>query len=365
MASLSKCVRLLLVEDDAAFAKIIGTAISRKATFKVELSTVADLQQSLAVFSRKPFEIEEPKYDVVLLDLSLPDSQGLDTLIQMRNNCLGTPIIVLTGSDDEALAMSALKHGAQDYLVKGDIDGRSLCRAIQYAIEREKIIAEREDFVATLTHDLKTPLQGANRILGLFVKGDLGAITGDQAELLRRLSESNDTLLEMIANLLEVYRYEKDLHTIKFTRTNLIDLVQKCINEVDHLARDRFIDIRQEVDGDHISIMADEQSIFRVMRNLLDNALKFTPKGGVVTVGLAQNEKVQLSVSDTGPGIPEEDQRYLFERFYRGANGRGYSRSTGLGLYLCRQIVNHHNGTIKVDRNQNAGSIFLLEFPRV
>lgn len=362
-----KSIRLLLVEDDAAFAKAISAAISRKATFSVDLLLAADLGSALTMVMRASTDRGAPKYDVILLDLTLPDSRGLETLITMRNNCFGIPIIVLTGRDDEQLAMRALQHGAQDYLVKGDIDGRSLSRSIRYAIERGKISAEREEFVATLTHDLKGPLQGSNRILDLFIKGDIGPVSLEQKDLLRRLAESNDTLLEMIANLLEVYRYEKDLHTIVFAHTNLNKIVHTCMTEVDHLARERCIEIRQEGSiSDEVMIMADCQSIARVLRNLLDNALKFTPRGGVVTIKVAQDQddKVKLSVADTGPGISEEDHRYLFERFYRGTTGRGYSRSTGLGLYLCRQIVNHHNGTISVDSNQKNGSVFLLEFPR-
>lgn len=365
MADLNKCVRLLLVEDDATFAKAIGAALSRTANFDIECCEVRELGEAVSLIFRTTLDREVSRFDVILLDLNLPDSEGLDTFTQMRSNCLGVPIIVLTGSDDEELAMKALKHGAQDYLVKGDIDGRTLARSIQYAIERGRIMAEREDFVATLTHDLKGPLLGANRILGLLIKGDLGSLTGDQTDLLSRLSESNDTLLEMISNLLEVYRYEKDIHTIAFAHTNLVNLVNSCMNEVTHLARERSIEIRRVVaNGDDISIMADASSISRVVRNLLDNALKFTPKGGTVTVRVSKHEqRVRLAVEDTGPGIPEEDRTYLFERFYRGSMGRSYSRSTGLGLYLCRQIVQLHNGTITCDPKGSNGSVFVLEFP--
>lgn len=364
---MSKFVRVLLVEDDATFIKAIGAALSRNATFEIDRLEAATFQEASSLVVKANVERKsDESIDVILLDLNLPDSQGLDTFIDMRNACSGIPIIVLTGRDDEQLAMSAMQQGAQDYLVKGDINGRTLSRAIKYAIERAKIMAEREDFVATLTHDLKGPLQGANRILGLLVKGDLGPLADDQAELLRRLGDSNTTLLEMIANLLEVYRYDKDLHTISFQHTNLINLVRSCMAEVEHLANERSIEIKSEVfNGEEIAIMADASSISRVVRNLLDNALKFTPKGGSVTIKVATGEdKVQLAVTDTGPGISEEDRRYLFERFYRGATGRGYSRSTGLGLYLCKQIVQHHNGTITIDPDAVKGSSFVLEFPR-
>jgi len=357
---------LLLVEDDATFAKAIGAALSRNATFDIECCSAESLHEaSKFIVKANAARSEAETIDVILLDLNLPDSQGLDTFVHMRNSCAGIPIIVLTGRDDSELAVAAMQQGAQDYLVKGDIDGRTLSRSMRYAIERGKIMAEREDFVATLTHDLKGPLQGANRILDMLVKGEIGPIGNEQCELLVRLSENNNTLLEMISNLLEVYRYDKDLHTIKFEHTNLVKLVQNCMDEVLFLARERSIQIRRVIEnGDEIAIMADAHSISRVVRNLLDNALKFTPRGGVVTIRVSKEQgKVKLAVSDTGPGISEEDRRFLFERFYRGATGRSYSRSTGLGLYLCRQIVQHHNGTIKCDPASGSGSVFVLEFP--
>jgi signal transduction histidine kinase len=365
---LSKFLRLLLVEDDATFAVAIEAALSRNSTFDVECVKAKSLHEASVIIVRSSVARKAGEsIDVILLDLNLPDSQGLNTFIEMRNTCAGIPIIVLTGRDDEKLAVTAMQQGAQDYLVKGDIEGRTLSRAIRYAVERARILAEREDFVATLSHDLKGPLQGANRILGLMVKGDLGSLSDEQTEMLRRLSESNDTLLEMISNLLEVYRYDRDLHSISFQHTNLVNIVNRCTDEVSHLARDRAIAIKREVfDGaeDEIAIMADASSIARVVRNLLDNALKFTPRGGTVTIKVEKGEeKVRLAVCDTGPGISEEDRRYLFERFYRGANGRGYSRSTGLGLYLCKQIVHYHNGTIQCHPGDGAGSSFLLEFP--
>ncbi len=361
---LNKCYRLLLVEDDASFAKAIAAALSHRATFESQISVAKDLAEARELLSA--YHYGPSRFDVILLDLELPDSGALDTFFTVRKHCGGIPIIVFTGRDDEALAITALKEGGQDYLVKGDIGGRELARSIQYAIERGKINAEREDFVATLTHDLKGPLQGSNRILEMLVKGDLGHLTDGQVDVLRRLMESNHTLLDMVANLLEVYRYDIDFNKIAFRHTNLINVVNNCFNEVLLVAQERSIEIRKDFAGaGDASIMADASSISRVLRNLLDNAIKFTPKGGVVTIRVGREpEKVTLFVTDTGPGIPEEDRRYLFERFYRGANGRSYSRSTGLGLYLCRQIMQQHNGTITLDKaGTTGGSVFMLEFP--
>src|SRR6202035_347810 len=105
----------------------------------------------------------------VLLDLSLPDSQDLDSLRSIRRRTPLLPIIILTGNEDEATAIQALQEGAQDYLLKMDLDGRTLSRAILYAMERGKLLQQRDEFMAALVHDIKNPLIGSDRILQLIL----------------------------------------------------------------------------------------------------------------------------------------------------------------------------------------------------
>ncbi len=112
-------------------------------------------------------------------------------------------------------------------------------------------------------------------------------------------------------------------------------------------------------------VLADSDSLSRVLRNLLDNALKYTPTGGQVKVSLSSSpESVLLQVSYTGPGIPEEDRKHLFERFWRGRASRRHTPGTGLGLYLCQQIVTLHKGTISCSCPNGNGTSFLVELPR-
>lgn len=361
---MNKPTTIVLVEDDASFAKAVEASLAKYPNYLI-IKTFS-LSEAFRILSEiKKGERGAEDSVVVLLDLNLPDSSGMSTFTSLKEHCGGVPLIILSGKDDEQLALNAIEQGAQDYLVKGDIKGSDLARSITYAIERAKLLADREDFVATLTHDLKGPLFGANRILSLFIDEKFGPIASEQKELLSRLQCSNVRLLEMISNLLEVYRFEKNPNSMDFARVRLSEIVQACLDEVVLLAEDKAIQIRFEPDSDSdYPVRAEAFSIARVIRNLLDNAIKYTPRGGEVSLRLSRNNgTVAVQIGDTGPGIAEADRQYLFRRFFRGASGQGYSRSTGLGLYLCKQIMQYHSGTIEFRPNPGGGSLFVLELP--
>lgn len=354
-----KYLNILLVEDDQGFAAALHALLKRKAVFEFDYLHADNL------FNAEEILLQN-RFDIILLDLTLPDCQGMETLVRLRKSANSCPIIILTGRDEEDLGIQAIENGAQDYLIKGEIDGRLLSRSIQHAIERARLLFEREDFIATLTHDLKNPLIGANRVLELLAEQKLGNLNLEQINLLLHIKNSNWTLLTLIGNLLEVYRFEKDLATLYFEHTNLIGIVNACMKEIAPIANDRDIKISEEPDNlTEAIVLADADSLRRVLRNLLDNALKYTPSGGEVRISLrAKEDRFLLKVSDTGPGISDEDRKHLFERFWRGRASRRHTPGTGLGLYLCQQIVNLHKGTITCTSPDNAGTAFLVELPK-
>lgn len=354
-----KHLEILLIEDDPTFASALQALLRRKSIFTFECAHAATFEDADLIMSLRQF-------DVILLDLTLPDIQGIETLHAVRRRGYACPVIILTGQDEEDLGVQAMKAGAQDYLIKGEIDGRLLSRAITHAIERARLIYEREDFLATLTHDLKNPLIGANRVIELMAEEKIGKLNDEQINLLFHIKNSNWTLLTLIGNLLEVYRFEKDLATLYFEHTNLMQIINTCMKEIAPIASDRNIQVLKEMpENPEALVLADADSLTRVLRNLLDNALKYTPTGGEVKVSLSSSaDSVTLKVSDTGPGIPEEDRKHLFERFWRGRASRRHTPGTGLGLYLCQQIVTMHKGTISCACPSEMGTSFLVELPR-
>jgi PAS domain S-box-containing protein len=223
-----------------------------------------------------------------------------------------------------------------------------------------KINNQREDLMATLAHDLKVPLLGADRTLDALLHGHVGSLSADQQNVLKALKRSNEGLLQMIHNLLSVYRYDFPEVSAKVEPINLEAFLSRCIEEVSAISRPKGVHISTDLRtaGD---ILGDPDSLRHVFVNLLDNAIKFTEPGGNIEVrARSSGSSTTIEVEDNGPGISDEDQSRLFERFWQGEPGKRYVASTGLGLYLCRQIVEAHGGYITCTSMPEEGSTFTV-----
>ena len=217
----------------------------------------------------------------------------------------------------------------------------------------------RNDFTATLTHDLRTPLLATIQTLKFFIDGSLGEIKEQQKVMLSTMLQSNEDLLGLVNALLEVYRFESGKLSLCKTIFNVKDLIQQCYDELEPLSKKKDISFNLDMDiDDGLEIDADRAEIKRVITNLCGNALNYTNKGGVIDIHVkAQSGDVIFSVSDNGNGIPKEDIPHLFKRFSQGTSKKR-STGTGLGLYLSRQIVEAHGGKIWVESKVNQGSEF-------
>mgnify|MGYP002626583490 CR=1 FL=1 len=217
----------------------------------------------------------------------------------------------------------------------------------------------RDDFIATLTHDLRTPLLAEIQTLKFFLDGSLGELDDKQKMLLSTMLQSSEDLLGLVNALLEVYRFDSGKLELCKTVFPIKDLVEQCYNELLPIAQKKEINFNVEYElDDNLCITADRGEIKRVMTNLCGNALNYTAKEGEVFVLCkVQNEDLIFSVSDSGTGIPQDDIPNLFKRFSQGTT-RKRSTGTGLGLYLSRQIIEAHNGKIWVDSKLGKGSEF-------
>ncbi len=356
-------VSVLLVEDSKADAKFVRTLLQ---TQKYEVSHVISLAEAFK-------QVSNTSFDVILLDLSLPDATGLESLESVKEMGLAIPIIILTGLNDDDTALLAVKLGAQDYIQKSEVTASFLDRSIRYAIERDQsrqnekrlaILEQREEFMATLTHDLKNPLIGTNRVLELLAEQAMGTITDEHAELLLQIRDSNKILLAMIQNLLDVYRFEKDIDAVVLANTFLSDIVESCLKDIKPIADNRKIEIKSDYSEVRRAVSADAFAMRRVFQNLLDNALKFTPAGGRIDLRVGPtNGSVCVEIADNGPGMSQEELSKIFTRFAQGRAGRKFSPGTGLGLFLCKQIVDAHNGQITCQSTEGEGTRFKIVIP--
>ncbi|MDR3615847.1 MAG: protoglobin domain-containing protein [Candidatus Obscuribacterales bacterium] len=223
---------------------------------------------------------------------------------------------------------------------------------------------QREDFVATLTHDLKTPVLATNRTIRFLLEGDFGEITESQREILDIMLQSNTSLYSLVQTLLDVYQFDSGVKKLQLHRCNLSSLVAQMVAEIMPLAQSKQIELKCVLPENSSEVRCDDDEIRRVIQNLIDNSLKFTPDGGTITVSMSQDDNRSIvSVTDTGQGILPEHKAKLFQRFWQGESTGRYYASTGLGLYLCRRIIESHSGRIWCESTFGEGSTFFFELP--
>ena len=242
--------------------------------------------------------------------------------------------------------------------INPDDDYKRFVGVIRDVTEQKKSDKLRDDFIATLTHDLRTPLLAAIQTLTFFLEGALGELDEKQKLLLSTMQKSNEDLLGLVNALLEVYKYDADKLELTKTNFNIYNLVEQVYNELQPLAQTKEIEFKIECANKDLTVNADRSEIRRVICNLCGNAINYTQNGGLVVITL-KNEGNDLifSVADNGSGIPQEDIPNMFQRFSQGTSKKR-STGTGLGLYLSRQIIESHGGKIWLESALNKGSEF-------
>lgn len=229
---------------------------------------------------------------------------------------------------------------------------------IRDVTEQKKADKLRDDFIATLTHDLRTPLLAAIQTLKFFLDGALGELNEKQKHLLSTMQKSNEDLLGLVNALLEVYKYDAEKLILTKTNFNICNLIKQVYDELTPLAKTKNIEFLMNFDSKDTEIHADRSELRRVICNLCGNAINYTQEGGKVVITLkTEGNDIIFSVADNGSGIPAEDIPNMFQRFSQGTSKKR-STGTGLGLYLSRQIIESHGGKIWLESTLNKGSEF-------
>ena len=228
-------------------------------------------------------------------------------------------------------------------------------------ITKEKEIERmKEEFLATITHDLKSPLASIMGYTELLLNPKIGTVTQNQREFLDAILRSSKTLQILINNILESTRMEAGKMTFNPVLFKLSDLVGELSEMFKPLFAHKSLNFRTDVESSTV-VYGDREKIREVFINLLSNALKFTPSGGTIAVhSFKQTDRVEVRVSDTGKGIPETEIPKLFQKF---AQVKGEKRGTGLGLYICRKILEAHEQSIWVESVLGEGTTFVFTLP--
>jgi signal transduction histidine kinase len=365
-------LQVLLVEDNAGDVRLLHEMFSKEKADSFELTHF--LRMSDAVI-----HLAKGGVDIVLLDMGLPDGHGLDTVRRAHAAAPGVPLIVLTGLDDESLAAEAMKEGAQDYLIKGQIENRALPRALRHAIERHRMQTEadlirthqmqfKDEFLSHVSHELRSPLTAIYQFVTILLDGLAGKLNLEQHEYLEIVLRNIRQLQSMIDDLLEVTRVQASKLTIELQCTSVSDAIAYAVDTLQGAAIAKGITLSSGIGGPLPAVNADPTRLRQILIILVDNAIKFTLSGGAVEVHAREFKKdpglLLVEVSDTGCGISPEMTERIFEHLYQITDSSEAGRKgLGLGLHISKELVTRQGGEIWVSSEPQKGSHFFFTVP--
>ncbi|HEX8968849.1 MAG TPA: HAMP domain-containing sensor histidine kinase [Chloroflexota bacterium] len=364
MSSTRDSIHALLIEDNPGDARLLREMLRDAGTGQ------ASANLSLAVRLADGLErLSQGGIEVVLLDLSLPDSSGLETFRSVHAAAPDMAVVVLSGLADEDVAVSAVHEGAQDYLVKGKVDGGTILRSMRYAIERQRLEGarrdlerQRDEFFSSVSHDLRTPVAAIKAAIGVVLANEPRDTPPALHRLLGNIDLAADELARLIDDLLEIARLQAGRVELWRSRVDLRDVVQRSLRSLEPLIQSRGQHLIVTQPETPVVVHVDAERLGRVLRNLVSNAQKYGREQGTISVTtIATDDEVTVSVADDGPGIPAEEQERIFERFYR--VGGSLVSGSGLGLAIARGLIELHGGRLWVDSALGRGSTFRLSLP--
>ena len=229
--------------------------------------------------------------------------------------------------------------------------------------EHKEIEQQKETFVATLTHDLKTPVRAQMRALEMILDEKFGKINDSQKEIIEETVNSNKYMFGMVENLLATYRYENKSVNIQKHYFDINDLIKNCYEQIKYLAEDKKQSINFNFERETLGLYADSLEIKRVIINLLSNAINYTGEyGQIIISSKLKDDAVIISFADNGKGLSAQEISTIFNKYQSFAK-KFRQVGTGLGLYLSKHIIESHNGTISVISNESTGSVFTIKLP--
>ena len=332
--------------------------------------------------------MQQSQFELVLTDMGLPDSDGVETVTRLKEINNRLPIIALTGRDDDGVGLDAIRAGASDFIPKDTLNKPVISRAISYTMERYQLtktlreansqleinnqrLAQMyqmsQQFVDNVSHEFRTPLTVIREFAAIVRDGIDGPVNQKQSDRLSTLISRTDDLSRMVDDLLDTSRLEVGLLKAFRQEHDLSEIV----NQVERMLRQRALAKKIKIEVKEIPaetmVFCDEEKLRRTLINLLVNAIKFTPVNGDIgiSVQMPDKDRLKITVSDSGSGIPADELNRIFERFqqvechHRMASCRGF----GLGLSIARALASINLGSLEVASVEGEGSQFSVLVP--
>ncbi len=381
-------VKILLIEDNLAEARLLQEFLKQAQSKDFSVVHVQRLQNALQELTKDRVLCS---YDVILLDLTLPDSEGLSSLPTLIDYAPRLPIVVLTNTNDEALAIEAVRQGAQDYLVKRQVNVEVLVRSIHYAIERKQVLESlrvtnktlenrveertaelvkaqeinqfKSEFVSMISHDIRNPLNTILLAAGLLQNSDEKLTKEKKSSHFQIIRSAIKNMAQLLDEVSLIGQADSGKLQCELVSLDLQIFCRQLIEEAQITAKDKHLKLEFTSIGEFRDAVWDESLLRHILGNLLTNAIKYSLPGGTVNFELmGQKNAIAFRIQDWGIGIPEPDQKRLFQPFQRAENV-GSIPGTGLGLAIVKKCVDAHGGEILLDSKVGIGTTFTVILP--
>jgi signal transduction histidine kinase len=367
-------MKILVIEDDITLLKVMELTL-KKSNYNV----------IKARFGEEAFKkIDREKPDLILLDMFLPDTNGIVIMEKLQKKPDHPPVIVMTAHSTEETIIQALRLGAKDFIIKpfkrDDFLERikRVLREANFKKEEERIIKEREvlleelksiqemknKFLDMIIHNLKNPLNSVLGFASILATRELSA--KEKMEYYKIIEEQGKRMLIMLDDLLKDSLYREGKLPLQYKEYDIKELLSGSISNTELKAAEKKVNFLSSLD-ENLTITCDGEKLVEVIENLIDNAFKFTPRGGQIklTARDLDDSGVSITISDKGIGIPEN----LLDKIFLGTplvsrKGLRSESGTGLGLSICKKIVDMHGGNIEVESKEEKGTKVIIFIPK-
>jgi signal transduction histidine kinase len=358
---MSDRIRILVVDEEPVDRLAIRRAIEQS-DLRAEVEEASTAAEAL----RKV----ESKFDCWLLDHDLAGTTGTELTRQLRSSGDATPIVLVTGQQDEELLQAAVDAGITDFLPKSDLSPRRLALRVRFAIRIGRAEAEsrssvnaatqaaraRDDVLAVVSHDLRGPLHA----IGLACEALRDEVRGDAERYIGAIERASQRAERLIADLLEASTIENGALTLARAAVDASAIVRQAAADHELQVKETGGKITAKLPTGSTLVSADRDRVLQVLGNLIGNALKHA-RGSPIEISLERNASdAIIAVRDTGPGITAAELPHVFDRYW---HGRTKKAGAGLGLAIAKGIVDAHGGRIAVASKQGAGTEFSFTLP--
>lgn len=370
-ASSLKGCKILIADDDRLNIRILAGILTRDGY------VVANADSGEKALQLYP----EFKPNLVLLDVMMPGIDGFETCRQLKSlyTDKAAPVIFITAKNDSEDVIAGLAAGGVDYLPK-PFNAKEVLARIRTHLHNQLLVAEQQMLVEQLSranaaknrflgmaaHDLRNPLASIRGLTEFLRDGVVGPLTTEQLDLVTTIRDASQSMLDLVNDLLDVATIESGELKVSIGKHDLVELVAKSVALTNMEAAKKNTRVQLQTNVEHLVIAIDPAKMKQVVDNLLSNAVKYSPPGSTVTAIVARSGggATLLAVRDQGPGIPADERDKLFKDFGRlSVQPTGGEKSTGLGLAICRKIVEAHHGTIEAENLPDRGCEFRVTLP--